>query len=299
MPGKPKLYARITTPVGAAAKTEHVKSRHGLCELSASSQLRTTEADEELTVAIYDANRIGSDTFIGAARVPLWTAITEGSQALSAPLLAPAGSTAARRGEPVGEVLMRLKFAVAPRAAAAAAAPQQQWQQQAAAYSQQQQQQQQQWQQQPAAAAASSSAAAASGAHYPTIGAMTDAGGSYPAAAAPWGGAPYAKAEAAPYPQDPTRMTFQGQPVTGVAAAAAGYGQQQQQQQPAGWPQGYPQQPGQQLPMMPVRYDNPGRPAGFGGNRPGGNRPGGGSGPGFGMGLLGGVAAALALDAIF
>ncbi len=60
------------------------------------------------------------------ALVPLWTAITEGSQALSAPLLAPASSTAARRGEPVGEVLMRLKFAVVPRAAAAAAAPQQQ-----------------------------------------------------------------------------------------------------------------------------------------------------------------------------
>lgn len=338
IPGKRKLYARIATPSGAAAKTHPAKSRDLLCELPADAlTLRTAEADEEFAVSVYEHNLIGSDDLIGVARVSLWTVITERSQLLSGvPLMPPPGTPGARHGQPVGEVALRLDFTVAPRGQQSAAAAAAQWQQP---------QQQQwaaaaapataQWQQavpaasgwdRPAAAAAAAAggygsyqpaAASAAGATsaYPTIGAMGAAPSTSAGAAAspsPWEHYPNAvdsttkaagaAAPASPYPQHPTTYAYQpqaapanqpqapagvqyGYPLNGGGGAAAAA--------PHGWPHGYPQQAAQQLPTMPVVYGNQQQPG-----RPGASKPGG-SGPGFGMGLLGGVAAALALDAIF
>ncbi|GBF99468.1 hypothetical protein Rsub_12136 [Raphidocelis subcapitata] len=315
VPGKAKLYLRAQTPSGAAAATPHAKTARLLCEPRARLALPVTEADEELTVAVYEAALLGPDTLVGSARVPLWTAITERAQSLAVPLAGPG------RGGGC-EVALRLEFEVAPRAAAAAAAQQQQqqqWQQwPAAAYegqpraqqAQQAQQAQPQWPPQAQQAAAAGWDRPVQG-YAPATGfGAVEAWQTRPAE-------PQQAAAAKPaYPETPTSYAYGGQPQQQPAQGVPAYGQQayygqpqpQQQQQyaaPPPYANGYPR-PGQPLPTMPVVYGNGqgAHQAGGGGGLFGGSAGGGGarpagSGMGFGAGLLGGVAAALALDAIF
>lgn len=151
MHGKCKLYVRVATPSSTTARaTRQAKLTHLSCDINQTLSLPTTAADEEVIISVYEANLIGADTLHGTARVPLWTAITEGGQALTAPLLPPHSGSCA---QPIGEVQLRLDFTV-NQASQRRPPQQQQWQQQPAAVPQLWQQQQppvaqQQWQEQP------------------------------------------------------------------------------------------------------------------------------------------------------
>ena len=346
-----KVYARAFPAAheAAARSTLAAKASGPTAAVRETLKFETTGADEELVVQVFEPALLGPDVLVGAARVSLWAAITEGPQALSARLAPPRGAAG---GAPAGEVVLRLAFELrrrpqqaAPAHGAATAAPV--WLQPPQAQEQQRALHQQKqpdaagtpgWLGQPAPCPQPAMG-------YPAVGAVAAPEWGAQAAFNPWGQAPAgpdhargapqpgaatgAALAASPYPQDPTTFAYpaRGAAAAGQRPAGGQYAALQQQLPPpqqqypqAPYASGYPQQApphgaqqlpphAQQLPTMPVMYSQNGRPQGGGGGGlpallgggggGGGSKPGGASGVGLGGAILGGVAAALALDAIF